>query len=491
MTRIEIEHGIIGTVLIDPKHLPHIMARIRSEYFTDTLCRQVFEVASELYNSSVEPSLQNVRASGKMSEEQMVGLSPILARADFFDLNLLTHILCEQEAKMRLDLGLEAARQAVDTFRAVTLAQDACQAAQAVLLGAARMTKGERIDRVALRFSEETRGKVTRFPTGFPTLDRMLRGGLSEAGLSFVGGYAGEGKTSFALAIAVHLAQLGTKVEFLEGEMPEYELHDRAARMLHGQGNGGRLLWLKEYEALPLDLILLPDRTPHKLLASVEYAAVNGARFIVADYLQAFAQQQNETDRHYLSIKNLSADLRALVLRHAEKGEMIHVMALSNLNRSELARGPGGRRMPPGLGSLYGSAGLAHDCTEAIMVYSEDEERLREATTGQRSVTVEVVKARDAMRGPLPSTSTVACSGLRRPHLSDFSRGAVRAALRSVVTNGWSVHNASLGARNSRCPTLTIVQGSESSSWATGRCHPRWLKLRGPKGLVPVIDGGV
>jgi replicative DNA helicase len=304
------------------------------------------------------------------------------------------------ESAERLWASDKAADGEADIFKKLALKLDGLTAAESVLQGAVRRTKHESIRGVIQREEERASGKRAPFATGFPSVDAMLCGGLSEAGLSFLGGYAGEGKTSFALAIAIHAARQGIKAEFIEGEMTEDELHDRAARMLHGRTRPDFARWLEEYEQLPLDVVALSDRTPGRLLSAVEYAVVGGARFLVVDYLQAFAQMQSETGQHYLAIKNLSAQLRALTLRHAEKGTLIHVMALSNLNRSEAA----GWR--PGLSSLYGSSGLAHDCTEAFMVNSENSEDARraEALTGRRTVTVEIVKARNGQRGPLPFT---------------------------------------------------------------------------------------
>ena len=394
--RTEIERAIIGTILADPGQLSPIASRIRADYFADGFCQRVFEAAQELHRANVEATPENLGASGTLEAADTRELFAVIAEANAYDIRVLTLALCEEEATSRLRGGLELAGREEDPFEAVTRARAGCQAAESVLLGAIRRTKAQRIDRVLLHFREQAEGKRTPFPTGFPTLDTMLNGGYSEAGLSFCGGYAGEGKTSFALAVAVHLARRGVKVEFLEGEMPEHELHDRAARMLYGAGEQRRHDWLAEYKDLPIDILLLADRTPAKLLASVDYAVVNGARFIIVDYLQAFAQMQSDTDRHYLAIKNLSAQLRSLVLRYAENGTMIHVMALSNLNRNEMQRGR------PGLASLYGSSGLAHDCTEALMIHSEEKTRTLELMSGRRDVTVEVVKARNGRRGPLP-----------------------------------------------------------------------------------------
>lgn len=65
-------------------------------------------------------------------------------------------------------------------------------------------------------------------PTGFPSLDRMLGGGLRRQDLVILGGDVGSGKSSFALAIALRSAKAGTPVTYLSGEMSEARLMERA-----------------------------------------------------------------------------------------------------------------------------------------------------------------------------------------------------------------------------------------------------------------------
>jgi len=398
-TRQKLERSLVASVLAHPAQYPHVAAKVRLDYFADGLSRRIFETQGELYQANVEPDAANVRASGKLSQDENSQLVDLCLEEDGYNLPMLTLRLCELEADTRSTTAQKAADREHDIFKKFSMLRDGLTAAESVLQGAIRKSKSERINDVLLRASERASGKRKPFATGFRTIDGMLSGGLAEGGLSFVGGFAGEGKTSFALAIAIYTARQGVKVEFLEGEMTEDELHERAAEMHHRHE---LVKWLNEYEQIPLDIIPLAEKTPARLLAAVEYAVVNGARFVVVDYLQSFAQMQSETDRHYLAIKNLSAQLRALALRHAEKGTMLHIMALSNLNRTEAGSGR------PGLSSLYGSSGLAHDCTEAFMLYSDSSEgaRTQEALTGHRAVTVELVKARNGQRGPVPFTFT-------------------------------------------------------------------------------------
>lgn len=56
-------------------------------------------------------------------------------------------------------------------------------------------------------------------PTGFPSLDRLLGGGLRGGDLTVLGGDVGSGKSAFALAVALRIAQRRQQVTFFSGEM--------------------------------------------------------------------------------------------------------------------------------------------------------------------------------------------------------------------------------------------------------------------------------
>lgn len=65
-------------------------------------------------------------------------------------------------------------------------------------------------------------------PTGFPSVDRLLGGGLRRRDLVLLAGDIGSGKSSLALAIALRTALAGTPILFLSGEMDEERLMERA-----------------------------------------------------------------------------------------------------------------------------------------------------------------------------------------------------------------------------------------------------------------------
>jgi replicative DNA helicase len=65
-------------------------------------------------------------------------------------------------------------------------------------------------------------------PTGFPSVDKILGGGLRRRDLIALGGDIGSGKSSLALAFALRSAGRGYPVVYFSGEMDEDRLLERA-----------------------------------------------------------------------------------------------------------------------------------------------------------------------------------------------------------------------------------------------------------------------
>jgi len=64
--------------------------------------------------------------------------------------------------------------------------------------------------------------------TGFPSVDRILGGGFRQGDLVALGGDVGVGKSSFALAVALRIAERGETAAVISGEMDEDRLWERA-----------------------------------------------------------------------------------------------------------------------------------------------------------------------------------------------------------------------------------------------------------------------
>lgn len=65
-------------------------------------------------------------------------------------------------------------------------------------------------------------------PTGFPSLDKILGGGVRRGDLVVLGGDIGSGKSAFSLAVAMRVAQRRQRVAFYSGEMSSERLLERA-----------------------------------------------------------------------------------------------------------------------------------------------------------------------------------------------------------------------------------------------------------------------
>ena len=66
------------------------------------------------------------------------------------------------------------------------------------------------------------------FGTGFPSLDRMLGGGVRRGDVIVLGGEVGSGKSSLALAMAMRMAQSGVTAAFLTHEMSVERVMERS-----------------------------------------------------------------------------------------------------------------------------------------------------------------------------------------------------------------------------------------------------------------------
>ena len=71
-------------------------------------------------------------------------------------------------------------------------------------------------------------GNAETVATGFPSIDRILGGGLRRQDLIVLGGDVGAGKSSLALAITLRVAERGGPAVMISGEMDQERLWERA-----------------------------------------------------------------------------------------------------------------------------------------------------------------------------------------------------------------------------------------------------------------------
>lgn len=182
-------------------------------------------------------------------------------------------------------------------------------------------------------------------PTGFPTLDRLLGGGLRRGDLIALGGDVGVGKSALALAIALRASAAGQTVEFVTGEMDSTRVLERALA-IEGRARiddirQGRLdettraalgaAAIRMRDALPR-LTRLPTGGPDAVAESIR-ALRGNADLVIIDSLQcvpAGGMPQDEELAHAVRLlKAVAVDTQLAVLLTA------HLPALDR-ERTEL-----------------------------------------------------------------------------------------------------------------------------------------------------------
>lgn len=134
-------------------------------------------------------------------------------------------------------------------------------------------------------------------PTGFPSIDRLLGGGLRRRDLIVLGGDVGVGKSSLALGLALRVARQDLGVALLSGEMDEERLMERALAMegrvsmdelraadLSDQMRAGIGAAAVRLRGLPLHLLPLAAQDLDSALARLD--RLERPALVVLDYLQ-------------------------------------------------------------------------------------------------------------------------------------------------------------------------------------------------------------
>ncbi|MGH7701699.1 MAG: DnaB-like helicase C-terminal domain-containing protein [Gemmatimonadales bacterium] len=210
-------------------------------------------------------------------------------------------------------------------------------------------------------------------PTGFPSLDQILGGGLRKQDLVILAGDVGSGKSALGLAIAIRSALKGTPTVYLSGEMTEERLMERALA-LEGRASvddirrgdlddltrasvGAAAVRLR---GLPLQVRPLVGSS----FAEVEQVldTVPRRALVVVDYLQMVAPPQDVA----------TVDERAAAAARALKGlaleREVAVLALAQLPKLAPKR----RDPRPSLDDLGGLGAVKQHADVVLAIYREE-----------------------------------------------------------------------------------------------------------------------
>jgi replicative DNA helicase len=188
-----------------------------------------------------------------------------------------------------------------------------------------RIARGSSVERLVARVDAQRPGVPLddTVPTGFPSIDRLLGGGLRRTDLVVLGGDVGSGKSALALGMALRTAQAGSDVVFWSGEMNEERLMERALAIegrvtvdelrvarVNDQERAGIGAAAVRLRGLPISILPLAAENFDTLAACLD--PPRDADLLVIDYLQlvpppAAADRNTQDEELALTLRRLKA----------------------------------------------------------------------------------------------------------------------------------------------------------------------------------------
>jgi replicative DNA helicase len=419
---IEAEQVVLGSAILEPEGtIPILVEKLLPEYFYQRRHRVIFRTIRELFDRG-EPSdivsLANrleergemERAGGRMYLNELIDRVATTASLEYYA------EIVKKKATLR-SLIEAGGRISEFGYDEVSETDEVMDRAESLIFDiSSRDSAGsyfvvgdflyEHIDKLEALHRDPDRHTVTGFSTGFPRLDE-LTSGLQRSDLIIVAGRPGTGKTSFALALARHIAireKAGIGIFTLE--MAKEQLLER---LLCGEGKvnlhqlrGGYISSAKWRDLATAasrlqKATIVIDDTPGASILEIRAKARRMASqhkidMVIVDYLQ-LVEGAVRSDVREQEIAHISRSLKRLA-----RELHVPVIAVSQLNRAVEQR----EKKYPRLADLRESGAIEQDADVVMFIYREDYYRQPEETPsgGGGTSDAEIIIAKQR-NGPL------------------------------------------------------------------------------------------
>lgn len=372
----DIERTVLGVSLNNPQAYYQVADVIPADCFTTPFYARVWGIMHGIMEKGDAPDLVSVSNVLQMEGEtsRVVELSEISADAGFSYQGTERYLLDLLDRRRLFSVMQEGLRQLTDpTYPTEETMQTLTRTISGISEAAAKdvVSLGEVLaDMQAKAFDRMSNGEEAGYNTGFLYIDRL--GGLMPSDLDIVAGETSQGKTSFALALALNTAIDGNPVAVYTLEMGIDQCAARLLSMRTGL-NGRRVLSSplthEEYSGMaggivgmrgfPVYFDTNRSTVLERITASIRRLVfAKGIRVAVVDYLQLIS-----SDRRSLSpVDTITHITRTFKRLAVELG--ICVVLLSQLSRPE----KGGDHLPT-LRRLRGSGSIEQDADNVLFVY--------------------------------------------------------------------------------------------------------------------------
>lgn len=438
----EAEVGVLGALLMENAHWDAVGDLILAEQFYDERHRRIFAALGSLINScrpaDVVTVFDHLKTTGQ-SEGIEVSMLHDMAQyiAGATTVRRYAEIIAERALLRSLLKAADEVREIATTAGtpvAVRLeqAQDKLQALQVRRGRAEPIQVGEMAPRMLDRINDLNAGNIRPgIPTGIPSIDLRLSGGLRGGKQMVLAARPSIGKSSLALQICINLARAGHPAAFFSQEMPNEEQMERATanlgevlldNIMTGQlrdDEWNRLTAaIEEMRDLPLFFDDQPALTLQDIAAKARaLVRKEKIKLLVLDYIQLCGSSgKGARDKRHHEIEEISRGLKTLA-----KQLGITILTLSQLGRAVESRASGRAQ----LSDLKESGAIEEDADVVILLSINDI-----PGNGPKIIEADFAKNR---QGRVGSVALAFDGGYQRWTASRAQLGAKKAATRSYT----------------------------------------------------------
>ncbi|MDP4117637.1 MAG: DnaB-like helicase C-terminal domain-containing protein [Bacillota bacterium] len=364
---MEAEQSVVGAMILDPRVIPQVAAKLKAEDFMNETCKIIFEAAVDISErgKAFDTVIAANIAEAKLGKDaarfvfELMEITPTSANA--MDYAEIVH----------KNAGIRFLHDSIEEL----LVNDEPQDIAGNLIGMCReFLETERTDRIktiadaltAMYVEKSASTAMIRIDTGMSRLDRILKG-LCGGNLVVIAARPGVGKSALGIQIARAAAAKGNKTLICSLEMSPEEIAERLVarsgvdmdrlidndlelndkqNMAHEVGT---------LEKLPILISDDPYTTVPKIRAMAR--SIQDLKLIVVDYL-TLMQSHKKSDKRYLEIGAMTRDLKILA-----KELKIPIAVLSQLNREK------DETEKPTLRDLRESGDIEQDADKVIMLW--------------------------------------------------------------------------------------------------------------------------
>lgn len=374
---------LVGAICIDPDALADVLPYVRVDDFGNAVCKDAFESALELQDSSAEWNVMTIadRLCQHGYGEQ--------SAADFLR-ECMTAAATSQNAVayaklVRDQAGRRALQKIADDIsdgvfyhaassEIITSALRAIEEIQTPEQSGVMDSTTAIQQWYAWADAAEQDPEFTLVRTGYAPLDRQLGGGLFKSGMYVIGARPGMGKTTVGINLADRIAARGKRVLFISLEMPAVQITAKRIAIRSGVPYNALMtgrLNSDDYRAvntanndLSAYAFLLADESRRTVTDIYALARkVRGLDVIFMDYLGLLSPAPEDvTKTRYEQSTNISAALKSMAKRLG-----IPIVVLCQLNRESTKTAS----KKPSLTDLRDSGAIEQDADGVILLHRD------------------------------------------------------------------------------------------------------------------------